>query len=257
VWVAGNVSSLARNALFSEGKHLAFLGRGSIYKIVAWKGKIELKMKILYRCAVYIFCGFLTGGNQAMSMKNLPDYVILDGPNEIGAQVLKTPAQPLTFPLSEEDQKDIQTLIDKFNQEEMCVGLAAPQVGISKKFIIVNVPDDPKLKNWRPDLTDTLEKTVLVNPVYKPVGEKTVTAYEACFSVKKSAGPVARYESISYSAYTPDGQLIEGKASGFLSRVLQHEIDHTEGKCFVDHVPEGKLITMEEYVEMRSKKMDK
>jgi peptide deformylase len=214
-------------------------------------------MRCSYRIAAYIVCAILNGGTEVMSMKDLPDYMTLDGSDEKGAQILKTLAKPLNFPLSDEDKRDVQILIDKFNQEDLCVGLAAPQVGISKKIIIINVPDDPKLKNWRPDLTDTLEKTVLINATYKPLKEEKVTAYEACFSVKKSAGPVARYETISYSGYTSEGQLIEGQASGFLARVIQHEIDHTEGTCFVDHVPQGQLITMEEYVEMRKNKMDK
>lgn len=183
-----------------------------------------------------------------------PDYIILDDPNEKNIAILKTPAIPLTFPLSERDKEDIQTLISKYDSEESCVGLAAPQIGISKRFVFVNIPDNPKLKNWRPDLLDTMERTVLINPRYEPVEQEKNIAYEACFSVKKTTGKVARYNSIHYSAWTFEGIQIEGTARGFLARVLQHEIDHLNGQCFVDHV-EGEFLPMEDYIKMRQEKM--
>lgn len=136
------------------------------------------------------------------------------------------------------------------------MGLAAPQIGIGKQFIFVNIPDDPNLKKWRPDFTDTMERTVLINPRYEPKGDEKEVAYEACFSVEKVTGQVPRYISIRYFAYSPEGQEIQGEASGFLARVLQHEIDHVHGTCFVDRA-QGELISKEDYLEMRRTKMGK
>jgi peptide deformylase len=214
-------------------------------------------MRRLHQTVLLFLCTFLTEWGLVFAMENpLPTYIILDDPHEKNVQVLRTPAKLLTFPLSAADKEDIQTLIAKYDQEESCVGLAAPQIGISKRFVFVNIPSDPKLKKWRPDLTDTMERTVLINPRYEPLEEEKDTAYEGCFSVKKVTGQVARYTSIRYSAWTPEGQEITGTVSGFLARVLQHEIDHLNGQCFVDHVV-GELLPMEDYIKMRAEKMEK
>lgn len=183
-----------------------------------------------------------------------PPYIILDDPNEKNVKILQTPAEPLTFPLSERDKADIQTLINKYDQEEGCVGLAAPQIGISKRFVFINIPGTPNLKKWRPDLTDRLERTVLINPSYVPLEEEKDLAYEGCFSVKKVTGKVPRYKAIRYSALTLEGVQVEGTARGFLARVLQHEIDHLNGRCFVDLV-EGEFLSTEDYIKMREEKM--
>lgn len=209
-------------------------------------------MTNLHRSVLFFLCILLNGLTQGVAMN--PDYIILDDPNEKNIAVLKTPATPLTFPLSKSDKEDIQILIAKYNSEEGCVGLAAPQIGISKRFVFINIPDNPNLKKWRPDITDTLERTVLINPSYEPLEQEKNIAYEACFSVKKSAGQVARYNAIRYSAWTFEGAQIEGTVRGFLARVLQHEIDHLNGQCFVDHV-KGELLPMEDYIKMREEKM--
>ena len=101
-----------------------------------------------------------------------------------------------------------------------------------------------------------MERTVLINPRHEAFGEEKVIAYEGCFSVEKVTGQVARYKTISYSAWSLEGIEIKGTAHGFLARVLQHEIDHLKGQCFLDHV-EGKLLSMKNYIKMRQEKMDK
>lgn len=190
--------------------------------------------------------------NQGFAMN--PSYIILDDSNEENVKILKTPAEPLTFPLSEKDKEDIQTLINKYDREEGCVGLAAPQIGISKRFVFINVPETANLKKWRPDLIDTLERTVLINPSYAPLGEEKNLDWEGCFSVEKVTGQVPRYKAIRYSAWTPEGEHIAREARGFLARILQHEIDHLNGQCFVDLV-EGEFLSTEEYIKMRQAKM--
>ena len=85
--------------------------------------------------------------------------------------------------------------------------------------------------------------------------ESLQTGYEACFSVKDLAGPVARYKTIRYSAYTPEGTHVEGIARGFLARLIQHEIDHLRGHCFIDYVASGELLPIEEYRKKRQKAM--
>lgn len=209
-------------------------------------------MANLCRTIVFFLLIALNGWSQGLAMIN--PYIILDDPNEPNVQVLKTPAKPLVFPLSQRDTEDIQMLINKYDSEDGCVGLAAPQIGISKQFVFINIPDNPQLKKWRPDLIDAMERTLLINPSYEPLEAEKEIAYEACFSVKKVAGKVARYKAIRYSAWTLEGTPIEGTARGFLARVLQHEIDHLNGQCFLDHV-EGELLPMDDYIKMRQAKM--
>ncbi len=200
----------------------------------------------------FLTCLFLNGCSH---MPDLPAYVVLNIPKNIKPTVLRTPAQPLTFPLSVEDQEVIQILSAKFDAEENCAGLAAPQIGFGKQVIIFAAPEDPQLKKWRPDFDQTMPKTIWINPTYAPVGDERHTDYEACFSVDDLAGPVARFKTIRYSAYTPEGLRVEGVARGFLARIIQHEVDHIKGQCFVDHVSEKELLPLEEYRKKRQKAM--
>jgi peptide deformylase len=189
-------------------------------------------------------------------MTDLPSYVVLNNPQEKRTSVLRTPAQPLSFPLSEADQEVIRTLVSKFDHEERCAGLAAPQIGFGKQVIVFATPDDPHFKKWRPDLNDTMPKTIWINPTYEPVDEDKHSDYEGCFSIAEVTGPVARFKTIRYSAYTPEGVLVEGIARGFLARIIQHEIDHLRGRCFIDYVPENELLPIDEYWKRRQAAME-
>ncbi|MBI2707611.1 MAG: peptide deformylase [Proteobacteria bacterium] len=188
-------------------------------------------------------------------MTDLPTYLILNDSNQESIDTLRALAEPLTFPLSQEDKKFIQILSDKFDAENNCAGLAAPQIGFRKQIIVFAVSDDPNLKKWRPDLIQTMPKTIWINPTYEAVGEETHTDYEGCFSVNHVTGPVARFRKIRYSAYTLEGIHVEGTAEGFLARIIQHEIDHLHGHCFIDYVSEHELLPIEEYRERRRKLM--
>jgi peptide deformylase len=183
----------------------------------------------------------------------LPEYVVFNDPSCPNPEVLKRPAESVTFPLDRETQEIISHLEAKFDQEENCAGLAAPQIGYGKRIIVLEVPDDEELKKYRPDLSDTLPKSIFINPSYKGLGEDKTIDWEACFSVGQVAAKVARFTEITYEAWTPEGKKISGKAKGFLARLLQHEIDHTDGKLFIDHVSEEELVTFEEMRKRRAR----
>lgn len=174
----------------------------------------------------------------------LPSYVTINDPKNPRAEVLRKPADVVTFPLSQENRDIIEMIGRKFDQEDNCAGLAAPQIGFDRRIIIFAALDDPELKMWRPDLTDTMERTIWINPTYEPVGEEKHEDYESCFSVKNLAGPVKRYKAIRYHAFTPEGTPVSGVAHGFLARIIQHEIGHLNGELFIDHVPPGKLLNL-------------
>jgi len=114
------------------------------------------------------------------------------------------------------------------------VGLAAPQVGVSERVIVVEIPEDMEDE---PDAGVTL---ALVNPeVVKARGEQV--GQEGCLSVPGFYGQVKRAAQVTVKGHDLGGREVRRKASGFLARVLQHEIDHLEGVLFLDKVEEGTL----------------
>jgi peptide deformylase len=199
--------------------------------------------------SLIILSTFLAGC--AAEQNNLPAYVDIYKTQDPRIGVLTKKARTLSFPLSSEDLAMIQALEAKFDQEENCAGLAAPQIGYDIRAIVFAVPDDEE----RPDLTQTMPKTVWLNPSYTPIGHEKHTDYEACFSVEGMAGAVDRYKKIHYNAYLIDGSKVEGIAEGFLARLIQHEIDHTNGILYKDKVKKGEFLPVEAYREKRSKAM--
>lgn len=186
-------------------------------------------------------------------MEKLPDYVAIDVRKNIHPDVLRHDIKKLDFPLNEQDLKDVKILEQKFDQEQNCAGLAAPQIGIPKQIIVFAAPEDQELKKWREDFTQSMDKTIWINPSYEPIGTDVHQDYEGCFSVVELAGEVKRYKKVKYKAYTLEGKLIEGTAEGFLARIIQHEVDHIHGKLFIDYVPKDELMTIDEY---RKKRQD-
>jgi peptide deformylase len=178
------------------------------------------------------------------TMSDLPEYTVLDKAGD--SRVLTTPAEEVTFPLSAADKETIRVLVAKFDQEENCAGLAAPQIGIHRRIIVFSAEEDSAVKAFHSDHEQFMPKTVWINPTYTPIGKGKTANFEGCFSVDNLAGPVPRFTRINYSAYTPDGQLVKGEAKGFLARVIQHEIDHLNGKLFKDLVPAGKLKSLDQ-----------
>ena len=112
---------------------------------------------------------------------------------------------------------------------EISAALAAVQVDIQKRIIIVRSDFEYK---------ESKEFTTFINPeIVKYEGEITED-YEGCLSVKDIYGKVGRHSKVRVKAMTVDGKEVRFKAEGFLARVIQHEIDHTQGVVFIDHIKE-------------------
>lgn len=110
---------------------------------------------------------------------------------------------------------------------EISAALAAVQVDTLKRLVIVRSDFDNK---------STREFMTLINPeVVKYEGE-IVADYEGCLSVQHIYGKVPRHTKVRIKAMDLDGNEVHFKAEGFLARVLQHEIDHCNGKVFIDHI---------------------
>lgn len=115
-------------------------------------------------------------------------------------------------------------------KHEVGVALAAVQVGRLDRVVIVrNNFDDKSDRSFQ----------VLINPeIVKKYGE-LIDDYEGCLSIKNIYGRVPRYSKVKVKAKNYDGQEVRITAEGFLARVLQHEIDHTKGTVFIDHIKDN------------------
>ena len=111
---------------------------------------------------------------------------------------------------------------------EVAVALAAVQIDKPVRIVIIRADfDNKENKNFQ----------VLINPEITKYEGEIVTDYEGCLSVKDVYGKVPRYSKVRGRAIDINGNRIKIKSTDpFLSRVLQHEVDHTNGICFVDHI---------------------
>ena len=142
----------------------------------------------------------------------------------IGEQVLRNKAKPVRN--FDKSLKELIWGMQRVMAEEGGIGLAAPQVGVSKRVVIVQ-PD--------PDETPL----ALVNPLIKVMGDKQTKYNEGCLSIPGVSAEVFRPEKIFVMAVSPEGKPIEFEADGLMARVVQHEVDHLKGVLFIDHLPEA------------------
>lgn len=126
----------------------------------------------------------------------------------------------------------IDDLIETFYNHKVSVGLAAPQVGVQWKVSVINLN---KEKNPNDDL-------IIVNPkIISKSGQKD-TKKEACMSLPYYQGEVTRRKKIHISYQDRYGEEHFLKTSGFLARVIAHEIDHLEGFLYVDRMDKEKQL---------------
>ncbi len=142
----------------------------------------------------------------------------------------------LTNPDTELRKKSDELKIDQINTDkintlindmietmklEKGVGIAAPQMGIHKRIIIVDIGNGPQ---------------ALINPKIVSKSFSQIESEEGCLSVPGVYGIVKRHKKIKIKAYTQSGKKVTIKADGFSSIVLQHETDHLDGILFIDKI---------------------
>ena len=103
-------------------------------------------------------------------------------------------------------------------------GIAAPQIGVSRRVVIFEVIANPRYPQ-----AEAVPYTVLVNPTLEPLGTEQEDGWEGCLSVPGLRGLVPRYRRVRYRGYDLDGRPIDRTVSGFHARVVQHEVDHLDG----------------------------
>lgn len=113
---------------------------------------------------------------------------------------------------------------------EISAALAAIQIDKLQRVVIIRSDFDDKENN---------EFTPLINPEIVKYEGNIVEDYEGCLSVSDVYGKVPRYSKVRVKAINLEGQEVRFKADGFLARVIQHEIDHTNGIVFIDHIKDN------------------
>lgn len=177
--------------------------------------------------------------------KELPLFIVEEAEHK---KLLTKEAASVSFPLSSENKDLIETMkyMVKEGLHGGCAGLAAPQVGVSKRIIVYHVMKE--WQAWRADLESVVPITVLINPSYTPREEnERALDWEGCFSVRDLRGKVYRYKTIQYEGFDETGSPVKGVARGFEARLLQHEIDHLNGILVADlYDPDSPCGTPEE-----------
>jgi peptide deformylase len=127
---------------------------------------------------------------------------------------------------------------------EISAAIAAVQVDRLDRVVIVRSDFDDK---------SAREFTALINPGIVKFEGEIVSDYEGCLSVSHIYGMVPRYSKVRVKALDIEGNEVRFKAEGFLARVLQHEIDHTNAILFIDHIRDKKdaFYTLDEKGELQ------
>jgi peptide deformylase len=127
---------------------------------------------------------------------------------------------------------------------EISAALAAVQLDHLERVVIIRSDFENK---------DSKDFVALINPEIVKLEGHIATDYEGCLSVRDVYGKVPRHTKIRVKALNVDGQEVRFKAEGFLARVIQHEIDHTNGIVFIDHIKDEKdsFYTLDEKGELQ------
>jgi peptide deformylase len=120
------------------------------------------------------------------------------------------------------------------NPDNGGVGLAAPQVGVNKRLIVVSLMHDYEDENYR--------TIAMINPEIIEHSEDTCSDTEWCLSVPGETGDVERWNSVKVSFLDIDGKKYVMKLSDLAARIVQHEIDHLDGVLFTDRIEENILL---------------
>ncbi len=124
-------------------------------------------------------------------------------------------------------------------------GLAAPQVGVGRRVIVMDVPGEEEGEEGA--------RLAIVNPVVVESGRARVRESEGCLSVPGVHEIVSRPDRVVVEGLDPEGTPLRVEASGLLSRVLQHEVDHLDGVLFFDRIsPLKRRMLLRKYRKLRA-----
>ena len=146
-------------------------------------------------------------------------------------------------PVDKVDDEVRQLIDDMFEtmHDADGIGLAATQVNVHKRIVVIDVSDDQP------------EPLVLINPEYEVLTDETDELQEGCLSVPGFYEQVVRPMRIRLSALDRNGEAYQLIAEGLLAVCIQHELDHLNGKLFVDHISRLKRDRIRSKLEKKQK----
>ena len=153
-----------------------------------------------------------------------------------------------------QDMKEVTIEWENSREHEVGVALAAIQIDVNLRIVIIREDTEHK---------ENQNFIVFINPEITKLEGELLEDYEGCLSIKDIYGKVPRYSKARIKALDENGKVIRVKAEGFLARIFQHEIDHTNGKLFIDHIKnkedafyrldiDGKLVSLDYETDIRN-----
>jgi peptide deformylase len=158
---------------------------------------------------------------------------------KLGNPILRKVAAPVT-PAECKDpsfQQFLEDMVETMRKLDG-VGLAAPQVFESRQIIVIESNANPRYPN-APDLS----LLILLNPTFTHMSEKKIEGWEGCLSVDNLRGKVVRSARVGVKGFNRHMEPVEIEAEGFLAVVFQHEIDHLNGKVYLDRMNDFSTLT--------------
>ncbi|XP_013107750.1 peptide deformylase, mitochondrial [Stomoxys calcitrans] len=160
---------------------------------------------------------------------------------QVGDPVLRSKA--VDVPADMLDSKEIDLIIDqmiKVLRKYDCVGIAAPQIGVSLRLIVMEFREGLKDKFTKEVYAarkmSTLPLKVIINPTLKITNYIKHKHPEGCMSVRGYSAEVERYEAVTLTGIGKRDTPSELQLSGWNARIAQHEMDHLDGKLYIDHM---------------------
>jgi peptide deformylase len=164
---------------------------------------------------------------------------------QLGAKVLRQTAETV----EDVHAVEIRQIIDAMQStlaSTQGVGIAAPQISESKRIIIVASRPTARYPH-----APQMAPTVMINPSFQTLSENKEKDWESCLSIPGIRALVPRYTKIMIQYTDQQGVVIELKLDGFVARIFQHEVDHLEGRVYLDSVEDNRdIIAENEYLKL-------
>tara|TARA_B100000315_G_C14090090_1_gene368819 strand:- start:2 stop:544 length:543 start_codon:yes stop_codon:yes gene_type:complete len=125
------------------------------------------------------------------------------------------------------------------------IGLAAPQVHVSKQVMIFRIPIEEESKAS----DNSIEITALINPKLTNISEETNNDWEGCLSIPGMSGLVKRFSKVRYEGFDMNGNIIKKNVEGLHARIVQHEYDHLMGIMFISRLADSRAFGFSEEIE--------
>ncbi len=151
---------------------------------------------------------------------------------EVGETILEKQCDEVNIKNINEDIIDIIEDLKSTLEFGTGLGIAAPQIGVDKRIIVVGA----KKENIKYNDAEEIPIIAMINPTWKKLSEDTDVQYEGCMSVPSIRGKVERYKNIELTYYNENGEKIIKQLNGFFARLVQHECDHLDGIVFLEKV---------------------